>query len=327
MALRAVREQIAQDLGTWLADGLISAETHDLLRERYAAHSFGFASAVKYLGAAGAFMALCGLLGLVAALSGSEAVAALFLLLVGAGLTRVGIRLGMDRLARYPSSSKLLAALGVFVASAGIGVALDALGAPPERLTLITLAFVVPLLGLLAYRLANTWLLVLALLGFFHAVGAFSAMWGRATYVVAIDDERAMCAAALAVIGVGVHHELYLRASTGRFYQVYEVLGLVYLNLSLLILTLHDSGGPSWFWIVVFALLGLLQLMLGARLHSGVFSGFGVTALAINLYTRYFELFWEQTHAGVFFLLGGLSLLAAGIGCELALKRLRARSA
>ena len=69
------------------------------------------------------------------------------------------------------------------------------------------------------------------------------------------------------------------------------------------------------------------QIVLGARLHNGLFTGFGVTAFAVNLYTRYFERFWEHTPLGMFFIGGGLSLFAAGLGCEMLLKRLRSKPA
>lgn len=124
-------------------------------------------------------------------------------------------------------------------------------------------------------------------------------------------------------------HELHLRERTGRFFQAYEAVGLVYLNLSLLILTIHgdELGGGTSLWIAAFALAAVGQIIAGARLHNGLMTAFGVTALGVNVYTRYFEYFWQRTHQGVFFLLGGLSLFGAGVACELLLKRARERAA
>ena len=83
MMSRAVRERLAQDVSAWLVDGLISKEKHDLLRQRYGAQTSGLGQIVKSLGVAGGMLAFFGLLGLVAAISGSQMFAALLLLAVG----------------------------------------------------------------------------------------------------------------------------------------------------------------------------------------------------------------------------------------------------
>jgi hypothetical protein len=328
MATHALRERLARDLGQWLTDGLISKTTHDLLAQRYQARSFGIGQAAKYVGIAGGLFACFGLLGLIGALSGSMAVAAFLLLATGSALTAAGIRLARDPLGRYGFSSKVVLALGVTVAGLGVGTATSAAGFTEESVVMVTGLVVLPVIGWLAYRFANIFLLILGLLGCFHWIGSWTAMFGRSTYELAIQDPRWMSAAALLAVAVGVLHELRLRDRTGRFFQAYQAVGLVYLNLSLLLLTFEGVNGAAKAvaWIVVLALAAIGQILVGARLHNGLLTGFGVTAFAVNLYTRYFEHFWESTHAGVFFLLGGVSLLGAGIACEVWLKRARGAS-
>jgi hypothetical protein len=41
-------------------------------------------------------------------------------------------------------------------------------------------------------------------------------------------------------------------------------------------------------------------------------TGFGVVFLAIDIYTRFFEEFWDKLSMGEFFLAAGLSAMAAG---------------
>lgn len=132
-----------------------------------------------------------------------------------------------------------------------------------------------------------------------------------------------MIVAALAALIAGVCHERILREETGRFYLAYETLGLIYLNMSLLIQTIDWRGthNEAKAWIAVWALAAILQIVAGARLHNPLLTGFGATALAINIYTRYYEQFWDRMHAGVFFLLGGGALFAAGLMCEVLLRR------
>ncbi len=328
MANRAVREQLAQDVSLWLADGLVPKATHDLLRQRYGAYEFGLAQIIKYFGIAGGLIAFFGLLGLVAAISKSMVAAAFLLLAAGGALTAAGIRLSIDKLGRYASSSKAVLMLGVVAAALGLGLAASELGLKDAAIIQATgLAILIPL-GFLAYRYRNTFLLSLALIHFFHWVGTWTSMFGRSTYAIFIQDPRLMSLAALAAIGVGVYHELHLRNQTGRFFQAYETLGLIYLNLSLLILSIEGGRwGPADFWILMLALTSIAEIVAGARLHNPLLTGFGVTTFAINVYTRYYETFWNRMHTGVFFLLGGVSLFAAGLACEIVLRRSQQRAA
>lgn len=323
MPNETVKERLAHDVGLWLSDGLVSKDTHDLLRQRYGSQAFGIAKAVKSLGVAGGIVAFFGLLGLIAATSGSRTFVGFLLLLSGAAIAAAGIRLSSDKLGRYPSSSKALLCLGVVTAALGIGAVINALGANDQSTLFLTGILVVVPAGILAYRFKNSFLLYLALIVFFHWVGSWTDMYGRSTYELAIDDPRLMCFAALAAVLVGLYHERSLREQTVRFYQAYEVMGLMYLNLSLLILTVDPPGGTreQTLWVGLWFIAALLQIIAGALQHNSLFTGFGVTAMAINSYTRYYEDFWNRMHKGVFFLLGGAVLFAAGALCEVALRR------
>jgi len=322
MANRAVRDRISQDLGLWLADGLIPKETHDLLRERYSATSFNLAQTIKTIGIAGGLFAFFGLLGLVGAISRSLMLGGLLLTAVGCGLMAAGIWLSADKLGRYSTSSNAVLLLGVINAALGVGLAVNEMGAKNETVLLAGAIVLLPM-GVLAYRYSNNFLLVLTLIGFFHWAGSWTSMYGRSTYATDVQDPRLMSLVALAAVVVGVHHERNLRHQTGRFFQAYETLGLIYLNLSLLILSIQHSwrGGQSGTWALVLFVVAVAQIVAGARLHNSLITGFGVTAFAINLFTRYYETFWNRFQMGYFFLLGGFGLFLAGFVCEVSLRQ------
>lgn len=126
-----------------------------------------------------------------------------------------------------------------------------------------------------------------------------------------------MALVALVMIVLGVWHERGLetgplRRHTG-FGALYLIFGLLYLNLSLWFLTLPH--GPLH-WVLVFTGAGIAQIVAGARLYDARFTGFGIVFLAIDLYTRYFEHFWDRLSLGNFFLLGGVLAMAFGYACE-----------
>lgn len=328
MASRAVRERLAQDVGQWLADGLVSKEEHDVLAERYGARAFGLAGIIKSFGIAGGLLAIFGLLGLVAAMAGSKIFGAMLLLAAGSGLTAFGIHLTTNKLGLHALSSKMLLMLGAVMAALGIGVGLDAAGLKDLHAVFFTGILIILPMAFLAYRFKNTFLMVITLLLFFHWVGSWTGMVGRSTYEFDVQDPRLMSVAALGALIAGVYHERALRQNTGRFYLAYETVGLIYLNLSLLILTIDwISHNETKAWIVAWALAAILQIVAGARLHNPLLTGFGVTSLAINIYTRYFEQFWDRMQAGMFFVLGGSVLFAAGLLCELLLRKQQKKAA
>lgn len=323
MASKSVRDRLAQDVGLWLTDGQIEASTHAVLRERYAAAGFGLAQAVKYVGIAGATMALFGLLGLIGALSDSQAVGAALLLGVGAALLWAGLWLSRDRLGRYGLSSKAVVTLGLCAVIAGLAVILDMLDLGDQHMVLVLGLLSLPGVGFLAYRLRSAYLLVLSVLSFFHWVGTWTSMVGRSAYEIDVQDPRLMAAAAVAVVGVGLWHERKLRPRTGSFHLVYQSLGLAYLNLSSLILSIMGSSDEALPWILAFAAAGVGQIVLGAFLHNALFTAFGVVAVGVNLYTRFFEHFWDSMHKGLFLLLAGGALLGVGLAFELWMTRRR----
>jgi len=315
-----VRQRLLRDIAVWQSDGLIPPATAAALRERYGLARFGLGQVMRYLGIAGLVFVICGFLGAVAAISESPVFGGALLLAVGAGFVAAGVYLSRDRLGRYPWSSKVVLTLGVIAATGAVAILLYAAGVGESRIIFAGGWLVIPLFVALAYRFRITFLLVLGLIEFFHWVGSWTAMWGHSTYVFEVRDAQLMAAAAIGVIGIGVWHEQALEERTGRFFVAYESLGLVYLNMSLLILSI-DSRDYAAGWIATLTAFAAGQVLLGARLRNSLMLGFGVTFLFIDGFTRFYEHFWNAWEKSVFFLTLGLLTFAAGAMCELAVRR------
>lgn len=112
-----------------------------------------------------------------------------------------------------------------------------------------------------------------------------------------------------------------------RLYRSTLTMGLLYLFLALWIMSILGNYGdlPSWqrarqieifHWSLLFGLVTCGVIYHGLKYDHGITKGFGLTFLFINLYTRYFELFWDSIHKAVFFALSGLSFWYLGTKAE-----------
>jgi hypothetical protein len=111
-----------------------------------------------------------------------------------------------------------------------------------------------------------------------------------------------------------------------KFQHSTYVLGLLYLFIALWILSIFGNCNEAqWYrarqielfhWGVLFALAAVAAIAYGLKYDNYTSRAFGVTFLFINLYTKYFEYFWEGTHKVIFFLLLALSFWLIGSYAE-----------
>ena len=75
-----------------------------------------------------------------------------------------------------------------------------------------------------------------------------------------------------------------------------------------------DSNPELFFWALVLGAVALYAIWLGVKTESRMLLGFGCAFMGIDLYTKYFECFWDRLHVSIFFFLSGAGLLI-GIKC------------
>lgn len=114
---------------------------------------------------------------------------------------------------------------------------------------------------------------------------------------------------------------------TRYFARSTRVMGLLYLFVALWILSIFGNHGDlkSWYevrqielfhWSLLFALISGGVIYHGIRYDDGMTKGFGLTFLFINLYTRFFEHFWNMTHKAIFFTILAISFWFLGSYAE-----------
>ena len=312
------RDLLTAEITEWHQQGLIDRSLLTTLLERYARRGEFLAALLKWLGIFAIFQLGLAVLTFIALMAKSAGLATLLLGGTGVGLWYFGVQMATDPHRRHPFTGAVLVTASLAAAFGTFVLLHVALGGDPEGHTLSIIMLLTGVLATLtAYRYRLRWPLLLALLLWFHGLGAWHAYGGHGAYFANIQDPKLMAVIALATIVLGIWHERQLEIGPLRrhvgFGGLYLIFGLLYLNLSLWFLTLPH--GPLA-WVLVFTAAGIAEIVVGARLHDSRFTGFGIVFLAIDLYTRFFEHFWDQLSAGTFFLLGGALAMIFGYACE-----------
>lgn len=111
------------------------------------------------------------------------------------------------------------------------------------------------------------------------------------------------------------------------FFSATLATGLLYFFIALWIVSIFGNYGDmeSWkeakqselfLWSILFGLAAVAAIFHGLRFDNGMTKGFGLTFLLINLYTRFFEYFWDSFHKAVFFGILALSFWLLGSQAE-----------
>jgi len=117
-----------------------------------------------------------------------------------------------------------------------------------------------------------------------------------------------------------------LKRRVDLLFGVTRVFGLLHLFMSLWILSLWGSDwdyhpavnfrSDLMWWSLAFGAVAVGTVVWGLFKDDGVLRGFGLTFFFIELYTKFFEYFWNGLHKAIFFALLGLSFWLVGRKAE-----------
>ena len=335
---RSRSELLGRVSADWFHRGLISSDLAQQLAQRYGRRDAFLNLLGRWLGIIAILLIASAVLALISVATRSLPFTGVLLVLCAGAAWHAGITFTISKTRPMPGIGATLVTLSfvvLFAACAAFLIEADA-----AKASFITLLFVCAALALAtAYGFSLRWPLFLSALFLFHGVGSWSAYAGHGTYVFDIQDPPGMALAATLVTILGVIHRRFEDGELARycgFGHILIVFGLLYLNCSLWVLSLESLHGwgftDAWrIWIPAFAAAALGQIVIGAFLKDSLFTGFGVVFLAINLYTQFFEHFWDKMAMAAFFAVAGLAGIVIGFGFELlyrrqsALERMRER--
>jgi len=212
--------------------------------------------------------------------------------------------------------------LGIAAAVACLGKAIDN-GSGHFSLLILLAALIYSGLGLLLES-KLIWVFGLLSLGsWFGAETGYASGWGAYYLGMAYPLRFVLFGAALTLLSLLLRG----RPRFAEFFGTTRVVGLLYLFIALWILSIWGNydGYASWHrathfelfhWSLYFGAVAAGCIYLGLKNDDGVLRGFGLTFLGLNLYTRFFEFFWDDLHKAVFFAILGASLWLLGSRAE-----------
>jgi len=112
-----------------------------------------------------------------------------------------------------------------------------------------------------------------------------------------------------------------------RFWELTYVVGLLYLFISLWLLSIFGNLGTmdKWwhikqislfYWGIISAVVAGSFMLFGLKTKDVIAREFGITFLLIFIYTKYFEYFWDNTNKTLFFAILGVSFWLIGRKAE-----------
>lgn len=326
---RKQERQLRRALAEWEQEGALSASEHQRLAatltrvaldwQRLSRYAIWTALACAII-AIGSLFADSGLMAWLADLFVFSSVARIGLpaaLAVGFYLWGFGCQ---RRETRWHYSTEGLLFLGVFftaIALWQLGERLDTGSGHIAPLFLAGCA-VYGLVGFLG-RSGLVWLFFLLSLGnWFGAETGYMSGWGAYWLGMNYPVRFIFFGAALLALCRGLKGMLIKR----HLYATSKAVGLSYLFIALWIMSIFGNYDiDSWYgvtpaallpWALLFAVAAVICIYISLKTDDGMLRGFGLTFLAINLYTRYFEYFWNGMHKVLFFLILAVSLAAVG---------------
>lgn len=254
---------------------------------------------------------------------------------VSAGIFGYGLMLRRRRTHR-PFGDELVFFQGALALAASVyflGVAVDPVSVNPPFLFLV--ATVLYTLTGIGFPSKVLWVLGLLSLGAW--VGAQTdATTGVGYLFLGIDQPLrfAVFGAVLVMLGLAGQRlpgpparESYFLGRLLSLSPETKVIGLLNLFISLWLLSMDVNRDilSHWkllgrhellFWSLLFGAVAIAAIWYGLKHDDGVLRGFGMTFLLLNLYTKYFEYFWDHIHNAVFFGVLAISFWILGSRAE-----------
>ena len=326
---------VAAELDAIASLGIITPEQRARIGERYPTGAWDVRSLTRWLTLLGAVSMAAG-----AVILGRTLVSYENMLDAGLALGTLGaLALGLRLRASHPrTGSALLLGAGLLFQGFTFSFAAHHSSGSGNWPALLGAGDVVLLI--LAYATRNRLNLVHACVTFFVWFGGstgYVSGWGM--YWLGLTYPLRFLLVGLASLALAAAHQRWLRGELQAFGRVWAHFGLLVSHIALWFLALFGNFGEDVAWhdndverlafSVLWAVVAIACMLVGARLGWRMLRGYGLTFFIIDVYTGYFQFIAVHTGAlwFVHLLLVGGSLVGLGVALETLRRRERPREA
>ena len=303
----------------WKADGLIDEETGKKLRKSYEAKNFDWLRLAQYafwVALACGFIALGSLLidnSILNYLKRVYDTPNIVIAIVSAGLAAWLYILGFRRkksLSHLKFSNEAIVFSAILLtanAVAYFGEAIDN-GSGNFSILILISVFIYGVLGYI-FNSRLIWIFALISLGaWFGTETGYLSRWNY--YFLGMNYPLRFVL--FGAILTAASFIMKVKPKLAHFFQVTYIAGMVYLFVALWALSVFGNFASleEWYsvrqlslfyWALTSAAVCVASTVFGLKYHDDVAREFGITFLFLNLYTRYFEYFWDSWHKALFF--------------------------
>ncbi len=325
---------LTSTINHWLENAVISTEEADRLKGSYSIRAFDW----KKLAAYCFYIAIaCGIIAfgslvldewlislIEQLLLSSDTAICLLLALVAVGFYYWGFRRRLARPEKVFSNEAILF-VGVLFTAGSIGYFGKAVDTGSGHFSLLFLLSTAIYAGLAFWSDSRLiWIFAVLSFGIWFGTetGYFS---GWVAYFLGMNYPMRFVVFGMLLIALSFL--LKAQPRFADFFQSTYSMGLLYLFVALWLLSIFGNYGDigSWYrassmelfhWGLLFALAAIGAIVYGLRQDDRTSRGYGITFLFINLYTKYFEFFWDSTHKALFFGLMAISFWWIGSKAE-----------
>jgi hypothetical protein len=321
-------------ISQWETNGTITKDTAESLKKSFSIRPFDYKKLAKYsfwaaiicsVIAFGAIIADYYLIELIKRIfSSSNIVLCLIFAVLAAAIYYLGLRARQKKPEKIFSNEAIIF-IGVLLTAVSIGYlgkALDTGSGHFSILFLLSTAIYAALAFWFPSKLV--WLFSLLSLGsWFGAETGYVSGWGA--YFLGMNYPLRFVL--FGGILVAISFILKNKTKLSAFHKPTYIMGLLYLFIALWILSIFGNYDDmdSWYntkqielfhWGFLFALASIGAIYYGLKQDDYASRSFGITFLFINLYTKYFEYFWDAIHKAVFFIILAVSFWLIGQRAE-----------
>ena len=318
----------------WIAEEVVSSDQGRMLRESYEVVGFDWKRLAKY-----SFWAAiaCIIISVAAVLSDDYIrrlletlfnAPAIIKCLAGAIVAALIFYAGVRRKYRSPEkiySNEAIFFLGVLATAVSIAFFGEAIDSGNNHFSILFLIATIIYGGLgLWFPSKLVWIFALISLGSWMGTETgYVSGWGAYYLGMNFPLRFVLFGLVLTAASSG----FYKWPDRSDFLKPTRVMGLLYLFIALWIMSIFGNYGDmhSWHraeqielfhWSLLFGVAALAAIYHGIKMDDAMTRGFGLTFLFINLYTRFFEYFWEGLHKAIFFALLAVSFWYLGSRAE-----------